>query len=112
MTARAKKRKQAAIPDEGLVPLAFGCCALVLAYAALGALQHKLFPQPDPRLVLVTEHVALFWNLVLSAYVAALVVAGMLAARRRFGDARVDRFLPPLVALTIVVGVAHALFFP
>ena len=110
MTKRAKKKTTAS--DEGVLPLAFGCCALVLAYCTLRALQNKLFPQSDPRLVLVTEHVAFFWNLVLAAYVAAMVVAGVLAARRRFGGARVDRFLPALVAVTAVVGVAHALLWP
>jgi hypothetical protein len=107
-----KKKKKSAASDEGIVPLAFGCCALVLAYAALHALQKWLFPQPDPRLVLTSEHVAFFWNLVLSVYVAALVVAGVLAARRHFGAPRVDRHLAPLVALTAVVGVAHAAFLP
>jgi hypothetical protein len=98
--------------DDGVVPLAFGCCALVLAYAIVGALQKWLFPQPDPRLVLVAGRVAFFWTLVVAAYVAAMVVAGVLAARRRFGAARVDRFLAPLVAITAIVGVAHAALWP
>jgi hypothetical protein len=119
MIGRAKKKKSPSADqhariarDEGVIPLAFGCCALVLAYTAIHALQQKLFPQPDPRLVLVTQRVAFFWNLVLSVYVAAMIVAAVLAARRRFGGAAVDRFLAPLVALAAVVGVAHAVFFP
>jgi hypothetical protein len=110
--ARAKTTVEKAATDEGIVPLAFGCCALVLAYCVLRALQTMIFPQPDPRLVLVTEHVAFFWNLVLSAYVAAMAVAGVLAARRVFGAPRVDRLLAPLVAVTAIVGVAHAILSP
>ena len=107
-----KKAKKKSTPDDGIVPLAFGACALVLAYSIIHAVEKKLFPAPDPRLVLTVEHVAFFWNLVMSAYVAALVVAGTLAARRRFGPARVDRWIAPTAALAAVVGIAHAVLWP
>lgn len=98
--------------DDAAISCAFGACALVLAYASIRALQNKLFPASDPRLVLTPSRVAFFWNLVLAGYVASMASFGVLAARRRFGAARVDRFLAPLVAVAAIVGVAHAVLAP
>lgn len=98
--------------DEPAIAGAFGACAVVLAYAIVRALQKWLFPASDPRLVLAATRVAFFWNLLLAAYLAAMAVFGVVVARRRWGAARVDRFLAPLVAFTAVVGVAHAVLSP
>lgn len=93
------------------VALAVGCCAVAVAYASMRLLQAWRYPDPDPRLVLVTSRVAFYWRSLLALYVGGLVSIAVRAAQHRFG-ARVDRALPLVLVITIALGVAQGALVP
>lgn len=96
---------------EPALAASIACCVLPLAYATLGLVQHFMFPSPDPRLVMNVEHIAFYWRLLLSSYVAVLSFVGALAAARRW-PARVDALLPTLLAVTAALVVAQGVVWP
>jgi hypothetical protein len=96
---------------EVAVALALGCCALALAYASMRLLQAWRYPDPDPRVVLVTSRVAFYWRLLLAAHVGVLATIAARAAQARLGS-HVDRALPWVLVATLVVGVAQGTLVP
>ena len=51
---------------EVAVAIAIGCCVVAVAYASMRVLQAWRYPDPDPRLVLVTSRVAFYWRSLLA----------------------------------------------
>ena len=96
---------------EPFVAIALGCCAVAVSYASMRLLQAWRYPDPDPRLVLVTSRVAFYWRAVLAVYVGGITTIAIRAAQRRFG-AQIDRALPVVLVITIVLGVAQGALVP
>ena len=94
-----------------LVAIALGCCAVAVAYASMRLLQAWRYPDPDPRLVLVTSRVAFYWRALVALYIGGVATIAIRAAQRRFG-AQVDRALPLVLVFTIVLGVAQGALVP
>jgi hypothetical protein len=96
---------------ELAVAVAIGCCVVAVAYASMRLLQAWRYPDPDPRVILVTSRVAFYWRSLLALHVGVLGTIAARAAQRRFGS-RIDRALPVVLLVTIVIGVAQGALVP
>jgi hypothetical protein len=93
------------------VAAATGCCAIATAYSLIHFLEVIFWPAPDPRTVLVLKNIAFYWRGVLSLFVGVLVTVAALALQRRTPGA-LDRRLPLIGVVTIVITVSQGLFVP
>ncbi|GAC1571930.1 MAG: hypothetical protein NVS3B20_03810 [Polyangiales bacterium] len=74
-------------------------------YAAIRVVMFKIAPDPNPALVVASARVAMFWRLVVGAYVATLVTIPVYAlARRDLGlVVRILSVAAPITAIAIVL---------
>ena len=95
---------------EGLAVVA-GCTTATALYAILRLLQPLIFKEPDPALVIWSEHAGFFWRSWTVFYVGgmAALLTWMLAARHAERiSAVLEKALPAAAALLAV----QAMFVP
>jgi len=91
--------------------VASGCVASALLYPLLRVAQLALFTEPDPTLVLWSEHSGFFWRSWIAAYGGgAIAFAAWLLAGR--APERTARGIARAVTLVVVVIVVQATFAP
>jgi hypothetical protein len=95
----------------GAVAVAWGLVVSVGAYAITRAIQHFVFPEPDPATVVWSAHAGFFWRIWTVAYaggVAAFVVWIVARGRR----AAAIRALAPAVVVAAALLVLQSAFLP
>lgn len=105
MDARTDARVRAAIAMIG------ACTAATASYAVLRVGQWLVFTEPNPALVIYSEHAAYFWRSWIAAYVGVLVgfTVWVLAAR---APERVARALAHGVVVVTALLVLQSLLVP
>lgn len=95
------------------VGLAFvaACATALLLYALVRTAQALLFPEPDPALVIWSEHSGYFWRALTVAYVGGMAgFVTWLASARHAG--RIARLLTRLLPLAAALLTGQALLLP
>ena len=90
------------------IALACGCTGAALLYSILRIVQAVMMPEPDPALVLWSEHSGFFWRAWTCAY-----AAGTIAFVVRMVDSeRAARILAKSVVPVAVIVALQATFVP
>lgn len=91
--------------------LVAACTAAIFVYAALRVVQAVVLPEPDPALVLWSEHAGFFWRSWTAAYAGGTAgfVAWTLAGR---DPARVTRVLARAVPTAAAALTAQGVLVP
>jgi hypothetical protein len=87
---------------------AFGCSVAALAYAVFRAAAFFATHEPDPALVIWSEHAGFYWRSVTAIF--AGVLAGLAAALAP--EERIAKILAPTMLLSAAVLAMQALFIP
>jgi hypothetical protein len=85
--------------------------AIPTTYALLRARDVLFFVEPDPATVAWSAHIAMFWRLAVSCYVAGMV-APLAWMAARADPARTFRFLSAAVVVVAVLIGAQGIFLP
>jgi hypothetical protein len=95
----------------GAVAIAWGLVVSVGAYAITRAIQHFVFPEPDPATVTWSAHAGFFWRVWTVTYAGGLAafVAWLVARGRR---AAATRALAPAVVFAAALLVLQSAFLP
>ena len=91
-----------------LVAIAFGFAFAAFAYAAMRTLARIVTVEPDPALVIWSEHAGFYWRALSSIFAgifAALAVALL-------PQARVARSLPVVIVVAGIALAMQAIFIP
>lgn len=97
------------MPARTRLSIAFitACVAATTAYALLRVGQWLVFSEPNPALVIYSEHAAYFWRSWIASYIGVGVgFAAWLAPERAL------RHLPPAVVVAAGLLFAQTLFVP
>lgn len=87
------------------------CSMAAAVYAGLRLVQKLLFPDPDPALVIWSEHAGYFWRAWTAVYVGGMLgFVAYVAARR--DPVRTARVLATSVVLSAVLITAQGLLVP
>ncbi len=87
------------------------CTAATALYGIVRVAQALLFPEPDPALVIWSEHAGFFWRAWTVAYVGGMVGILTWAVAER-DPARVARALATAVPIAALVVAAQGLLVP
>ena len=119
MTAERAGEEDATSPSTGNASTsvraalaAIAVCSTAMAvYALLRVAQKVLFPEPDPALVLWSEHAGYFWRAWTAFYVGGMAgfVAWIAAGR---DAARTARVLASALVVSALLLAAQGLFLP
>ena len=95
----------------GAVALSWGLVVSVGTYAITRAIQHFVFPEPDPATVMWSAHAGFFWRVWTVAYAGGIAafVAWIVARARRAAAARA---LAPAVVVAAALLVLQSAFLP
>jgi hypothetical protein len=96
------------MPARTSIPLIGGALAAVASYALIRLAQGLVFGDPDPALVLYSEHAGYFWRMWIAGFFGGMVAITLLVT----DPARVVRALPGAVVLAVVLLVAQAVLVP
>lgn len=88
--------------------LATGLTSAALLYSILRILQAVVLPEPDPAMVMWTEHSGFFWRAWTCAYVAGAVAL----VAHRFANERLARILARTIVPVTAVVVLQTMFVP
>jgi hypothetical protein len=94
--------------NRALVSLAIGACVAALAYSASRSIQVWFFTEPDPRTIIAPQRIAFFWRSWIALYAGVLATLGAAALPSDL----VDRRLPDVVMLTVVLTTLQGVFLP
>lgn len=86
-------------------------CSITITYSLLRCLQFWLFTEPDPRLFAQGSRIPMFWRLLVSAYLSALVFIGVASLYPRY-SLWLCQQLPKLIVVTAVLSLVQSLFVP
>lgn len=87
------------------------CLAAAIVYPLLRLAQRLLFDEPDPALVLWSEHAAYFWRVWTAAYVGGMFGFAAWSAAQK-NAARVARLFTPALVTAAVLLAVQALLVP
>jgi hypothetical protein len=90
------------------VAVAFGCSIATLAYAIFRAAAFFATHEPDPALVIWSEHAGFYWRAVTAIF--AGVLGGLAAALAP--EERIAKILAPTMMLAAAMLALQALFIP
>ena len=104
------ERHEPAVVRLGLAIVA-ACATAIALYAALRVVQALLFKEPDPALVIWSEHAGFFWRALTVGYVGGMagIVAWLASARHA---ARVAAVLAKAVPIAAALLAAQGLLVP
>jgi hypothetical protein len=74
-------------PEALLVGAAIGASTAVFAYAAIRGLERVLFQEPNPAMLIWSDHSPFAWRAAIALYLGGAAVFGGFAAARRAGPA-------------------------
>lgn len=96
---------------RGGLAVVAACAAAIAVYAVLRIAQKLLFPEPDPALVLWSEHAGYFWRAGTAGYVGGTAgfIAYVTSARHA---ARTARVLATAVVASAIALAAQGVLVP
>jgi hypothetical protein len=101
------KRVERSVRSAALA-VAFGCSIAALAYALFRALAFATTHEPDPALVIWSEHSGFYWRAATATF--AGILAGLIGAL--VPEERMTRILAPTMLLSAAMLALQALFIP
>lgn len=85
--------------------------SIAATYAILRVIQWRIYPEPDPALIVWSTRIAMFWRAGIGLYVAAMIaIPTYLFARRDV--ARMARIVMWLVPAFALIALVQGLFVP
>lgn len=106
-----KRSTRAAVEERLVLPVVCALCAIPVAYALERLVQARFYPDPDPRLVLASGRIAMFWRLYAALPIALVVGVAVDGARARFGD-RLVAILPQIVLVSALIAALQGALVP
>jgi hypothetical protein len=100
-------------PSQGssAVAIAVGLCGVAAAYSIFRALQVRLYPNPDPRTLVVIGRIGFFWLVRLALLVGVLVAIAAHALQRR-APGRLEAQLHRILFVTIAIVLLQVVLVP
>lgn len=91
--------------------LVAGCTAAAILYPVLRVIQFAKGPEPDPALIIWSEHAGYFWRSWTAGYVGGMVAFGTYVVSGRHALATA-RFLSGALIVATIVVTLQSLFVP
>lgn len=101
------------LSDRWLLALIAFCISVTFSYTVLRVMQALIYPEPDPRLVVWSTRVAMFWRLGVSLYLAGFAALGvLLMARHAHWRERLPRYFVRGAGATLAVLLVQVVVWP
>jgi hypothetical protein len=95
--------------DALLAGVALGASAAVLTYAAVRVLEHALFQEPNPAMIIWSDHNAFAWRAAIALYLGGATAFGGFAWARRSGASAARGLVASVAVATVALVLQGAL---